>query len=98
MAAQKRRPRRPREAVIPKDRLAAEVARILKDEELTQREAAWRVRGAPSQISLIALGKTHRVSADRLIRILVRLGRHVDIVVKKAKGKSGRVRVTPTRS
>jgi predicted XRE-type DNA-binding protein len=94
MPARARRPRKAQPSVISKDVLAKEVARILDDNELTQMEAAYIIKDSPSQISLIVTGKTRGFSAERLIRILTRLGRDVDISVSKAKvGKVGKVRV-----
>ena len=81
------------EALIPKDRLSKEIARILEERELTQTEAARIVRDAPSQISLMVTGRTHGFSAERLIRTLTRLGRDVDVVVRKSSGKAGKVRL-----
>ena len=81
------------EALIPKDRLSKEIARILDDRGLTQTEAARLVNDAPSQISLMVTGRTHGFSAERLIRTLTRLGRDVDVVIKKSSGKAGKVRL-----
>ena len=88
------KPRKPRESTIPKDVLAKEVARILDDRGLTQTEASYIVRDAPSQISLMVTGKTRGFSSERLIRTLVRLGRDVDIIIRKANGKAGKVRLS----
>jgi len=89
-----RRPRKPVQHVIPKEILAREVARILEDEQLTQTEAAYLIRDAPSQVSLMVTGKVKGFSSERLLRTLVRLGRDVDIVVRPAKsGKTGKVRL-----
>ena len=94
MPARSSRPRKAQPSVISKDVLAKEVARIIDDNGLTQMEAAYIIKDSPSQISLIVTGKTAGFSAERLIRILTRLGRDVDISVSKAKGgKTGKVRV-----
>jgi len=93
--ASSRRPKKraASESVIPKDVLAAEIARILEDQELTQTEAAYIMRDAPSQISLVVTGKLRGFSTERLLRMLARLGRDIDIVIRPSKGKSGRVSV-----
>lgn len=89
-----RRPRKVAESIIPKERLATEIARILDDEGITQTEAAWRAKDSPSQISLVATGKIRGFSAERLIRLLTRLGRDVDIVIRATRGgKTGKVRL-----
>ena len=89
----KSRPRAVAESVIPKEVLAKEVAKILEDQELTQTEAAYIMRDAPSQISLVVTGKLRGFSTERLLRMLARLGRDVDIVIRPSKGKTGKVSV-----
>ena len=93
MAATARRSRKPSESIIPKDALAKEVARILDKEGLTQTEAAWRAKDAPSQISLVVNGKIRGFSSERLLRMLTNLGRDVDIVIRKSKNGGGKVRL-----
>jgi predicted XRE-type DNA-binding protein len=88
-----RRPRAVPESVIPKNVLAREIADILDDQQLTQTEAAYIMRDAPSQISLVVTGKLRGFSTERLLRMLARLGRDVDIVIRPAKGKTGKVAV-----
>ena len=90
-AKTKSRPRAVAESVIPKEVLAKEVAKILDDQELTQTEAAYIMRDAPSQISLVVTGKLRGFSTERLLRMLARLGR--DIVIRPSKGKTGKVSV-----
>src|SRR5579871_2854540 len=90
----KRRPRAASESVIPKDVLAKEIARILDERGLTQTEAAYVMRDAPSQISLVVTGKLRGFSTERLLRMLARLGRDIDIVIRPARGKTGKVSVT----
>jgi predicted XRE-type DNA-binding protein len=74
--------------------LGKEIKRIIDDRELTQTEAARVIDDAPSQISLISTGKLKGFSPERLIRILTKLGRDVEIRISKAKGKSGKVRLS----
>jgi predicted XRE-type DNA-binding protein len=93
MARRVHRPRKVAESIIPKDRLAKEVARILDDQGLTQTEASYRIRDSPSQVSLIVNGKTRGFSADRLLRILTTLGRDVDIAIGNARSGAGKVRL-----
>ena len=92
-ASSSRRPRAVPESVIPKNVLAKEIATILDDQQLTQTEAAYIMRDAPSQISLVVTGKLRGFSTERLLRMLARLGRDIDIVIRPAKGKSGKVNV-----
>src|SRR5690242_1041107 len=93
-AKSKRRARAASESVIPKDVLAKEIARILDDKGLTQTEAAYVMRDAPSQISLVVTGKLRGFSTERLLRMLARLGRDIDIVIRPARGRNGKVSVT----
>jgi predicted XRE-type DNA-binding protein len=95
VAAKKKTPakRASAESVIPKSVLAKEIASILEDQELTQTEAAYIMRDAPSQISLVVTGKLRGFSTERLLRMLARLGRDIDIVIRPSKGKSGKVSV-----
>lgn len=81
------------ESVIPKEVLAKEIARILDDQNLTQTEAAYIMRDAPSQISLVVTGKLRGFSTERLLRMLARLGRDIDITIRPAKGRTGKVNV-----
>ena len=94
MAAKtKRRARAVSESVIPKETLAKEIARILDDKGLTQTEAAYIMRDAPSQISLVVTGKLRGFSTERLLRMLARLGRDIEITIRASKGKAGKVTV-----
>ena len=49
---------------------------------------------APSQVSLVVTGKLRGFSTERLIRMLARLGRDIDIVIRPSSGKTGKIRVT----
>lgn len=80
--------------MIPKGALAKEIAAILDDRELTQTEAAHIMRDAPSQVSLVVSGKLRGFSTERLLRMLARMGRDIDIVIRQSRGKQGRVSVS----
>ena len=80
--------------MIPKETLAKEIAGILKERGLTQIEAAYLAGDAPSQLSLIVSGKLRGFSVERMLRILARLGRDVDIVIKPAPdSRMGKIKV-----
>jgi len=81
------------ERVIPKGVLAKEIASILRQRNLTQTEAAWLMKDAPSQVSLVVTGKLRGFSTERLLRMLARLGRDIQIVVRPARGRSGKISV-----
>jgi predicted XRE-type DNA-binding protein len=79
--------------VIPKNVLAKEIAGILRQRQLTQTEAAFIMRDAPSQVSLVVTGKLRGFSTERLLRMLARLGRDIEIVIRPAKGRTGKISV-----
>lgn len=83
----------PREELIKKAPLAKEIASIIEDRGLTQTEASYIVRDAPSQLSLITTGKLAGFSAERLLRTLTRLGRDVEITIRRSRGRAGQVRL-----
>jgi predicted XRE-type DNA-binding protein len=89
----RRRARPEREELIKKAPIAKEIARIIKERGLTQTEASYIVRDAPSQLSLITTGKLTGFSAERLLRTLTRLGRDVEIIIRPARGRAGQVRL-----
>ncbi len=68
---------------------------IIEEKELSQTSAGAVVNEAPSQISLLMSGHLAGFSTDRLVRMLLKLGRDVDVVVKKGPrgGRTGHVRV-----
>lgn len=69
---------------------------IIEDEQLTQTEAAYLMQDAPSQVSLVTNGNLRGFSTERVLRMLARLGRDIDIVAKKSRGKQGRIRFIET--
>jgi predicted XRE-type DNA-binding protein len=94
MPSRIRRPRAVSENVVPKAVFAKEIADILDKEQLTQTEAAYIMRDAPSQISLVVTGKLRGFATDRLVRMLTRLGRDIEITIRPARGRKGKVTVT----
>lgn len=84
----------PKEELIKKAPLAKEIARIIEDRGLTQTEASYIVKDAPSQLSLISTGKLAGFSAERLLRTLTRLGRDVEITIRPARQRGGKVRLS----
>ena len=82
-----------RDNLIPKESLAKEIARILDERGLTQTEAAYLIKDAPSQLSLIVNGKLAGFSVERLLRVLQRLGNDIEIRTSRATGKTGKVRL-----
>lgn len=81
-------------AVLPREPFAKEVQRLIVEKELSQTAAAAIVQDAPSQISLLMGNHLEGFSADRLIRMLLRLGRDVDITVRRGNRPSRTGHVT----
>lgn len=84
--------------VISKARLADEIKKVIAEKGLTQTAAAAVAREAQSQMSLVMSGHLQGFSANRLIRILLRLGRDVEIIIRRAgvPRRGGRVKITGT--
>lgn len=96
--AAKARIRRPNGKPAGMDDVRNSMAKIvaveLEEQNLTQTEAAYLMKDAPSQISLVVTGKLRGFSIERLLRMVNRLGRDVDVVVRQRKGtKAGRTRL-----
>lgn len=77
-------------------KLAKTIADMLQDQQLTQTEAAYIMRDAPSQISLVVTGKLRGFSTERLFRMLAALGQDIDIIAKPSRGKHGAIRFIPS--
>jgi predicted XRE-type DNA-binding protein len=95
-----RPPGRPRSGasekpLIPKAELAQEIATIIRYHHLNQTEAARIVGDAPSQMSLLMSGKLEGFSTERLLRMLLRLGRDIELVFRPApQPRSAKFRIT----
>jgi predicted XRE-type DNA-binding protein len=57
-----------------KGHVAQDIARALEAKQLTQTEAAYIMKDAPSQISLVVTGKLRGFSLERLLRMRAMLG------------------------
>lgn len=72
---------------------AGVIDRTLDRRGLTQTEAAYIMRDAPSQISLVVTRKLKGFSEARITRMLNRLGYDVETTIRKAKGRTGKTTV-----
>jgi predicted XRE-type DNA-binding protein len=70
--------------MLVKAGLAHEIAQIIKHRHLTQQRAAELLGMPQPKLSELLRGKFRGVSQAKMIECLNRLGRDVDIVVKKA--------------
>jgi predicted XRE-type DNA-binding protein len=92
-AAPKSEPPRTRE-IIARKPLAHEVVRVIAEKGLNQVAAGLIVREQQSQISLVSSGRLAGFSPERLIRMLTRLGRNVDVVIRPSGApRPGRVHI-----
>ena len=72
------------ENLLVRARLMAAIKAYIEAEGITQREAAERFNVAQPRISEIYQGKIELFSADKLINMLARVGRHVEISINQA--------------
>ena len=90
MATAKRRRRGSRPGVrnpfISKQDLLSEIQSIVEKNDMSQVAVADQTGEARSQVSLLLNAKLRGFSTDRLVRILLRLGRDIDVVIRPAKG------------
>ena len=75
--------------------MLSEIQSIVEKRDMSQVEVADETGEARSQVSLLLNGKLRGFSTDRLVRILLRLGRDIEIVIRPSRGskKVGSVRL-----
>ena len=78
---------RNQQSIVPKEKLLDEIRSIVRTRDLSQAEVVALTGEAQSQISLLLNGKLRGFSTDRLIRILLRLGRNVEISTRPTSGR-----------
>lgn len=85
-----------RNPFISKEDLLAEIQSIVEKRDMSQVEVADETGEARSQVSLLLNGKLRGFSTDRLVRILLRLGRDIEIVIRPSRSgkKVGTVRMS----
>ena len=81
------------EELLVKAQLALQIARVLKERGLTQKEAAALIGLPQPKLSNLLRGRFRGVSEDKMMRCLAALGHDVTITVKPARKKRGRVEV-----
>ena len=84
-----------RNPFISKEELLSEIQTIVDKRDMSQVEVADETGEARSQVSLLLNGKLRGFSTDRLARILLRLGRDIEIVIRPSRSgrKVGAVRL-----
>lgn len=73
-----------RESLKIKSRLMMDIERRIKDQGLTQKQAAKQMGVSQPRISDLVRGKIDRFTIDMLVNMLARLGMHVEIRPKEA--------------
>ncbi|MYB34595.1 MAG: XRE family transcriptional regulator [Gammaproteobacteria bacterium] len=77
-----------------KSELVARVDKIIRERSLTQVEAARLLGLSQSDISRLLRGNFREYSMERLLRLLMMLGRDVEIVIRPHQShQGGRMRV-----
>jgi predicted XRE-type DNA-binding protein len=79
-----------------KAELVRQIATMLRKEDLTQSEAARRLKVAQPDISRMLRGHFRQFSVERLMRFLVALGQDVEIVVRPSPTRAKGARLTVT--
>ena len=78
------------DSLLTKSQLAFRICDILREEDLTQEQAANKLGVSQPKISALVNGQLQGFSIERLIRFLNALGRDVTITVgRKSKKKAG---------
>ena len=67
-----------------RSKLMAAIKSYIESEGITQAEAAKRFDVAQPRISEIYQGRIELFSVDKLINMLAKVGRHVDVTIHKA--------------
>lgn len=82
------------EDMLLKAQLVNQIAAIIQQRRLTQSEAAQALRLTQPRISRMLRGEFRGISERRLLRCLTRLGRDVEIVVKRAPVRRSQGKLT----
>jgi predicted XRE-type DNA-binding protein len=84
-----------RNPFISKEDLLSEIQSIVDKRDMSQVQVADETGEARSQVSLLLNGKLRGFSTDRLVRILLRLGRDIEIIIRPSRSgkKVGTVRM-----
>jgi predicted XRE-type DNA-binding protein len=80
---------------VLKVQIALAITNTLRKRGLTQAEAAKIIGTDQAKVSAILRGRLKGLTADRLMRYLLRLGRDIDVHISKkyADNRPGRIRV-----
>ncbi|MGA9885036.1 MAG: helix-turn-helix transcriptional regulator [Candidatus Acidiferrales bacterium] len=82
------------EDMLVKAQIVTKIAEIIEQRRLTQEQAARILRLTQPKISRLLRGQFRGISERRLLSCLTRLGRDIQIVVKKTPTRRAQGRVT----
>ena len=82
------------DGLLARAELTRQIYNAIKERELSQAKAAEILGLKQPDVSLLMRGKYTRFSTDRLLNLLVRLGRSVEIVIRNPRAAKDRSRVT----
>lgn len=71
------------EELLAKSKLAQMIRKVIADREMTQAEAGKSLGTSQTEISRLMRGELDRFSMERLIQLLMRCERDIDLVVKR---------------
>ena len=77
------------EDALAKAKIVEAIADLLKERELTQREAAKIAGLAQPQVSRLMNGDTREFSYERLLRVLTTLGQDVELTIRPTRNQFG---------
>lgn len=80
--------------LLARAELTRQIYNAIKDRELSQAKAGEILGLKQPDVSLLMSGKYTRFSTDRLMNLLVRLGRNIEIVIRNPRSAKTRGRVT----
>lgn len=77
-----------------KAELVRQIAAVMKEEQLTQTDAARRLGIEQPDVSRMLKGHFRQFSVERLMRFLVALGQDVEIVVRPVRARARNAQLT----
>jgi predicted XRE-type DNA-binding protein len=81
------------EGMLVKAKLVTKIADLIRQRDLTQEQAAKLLGLTQPKISGLLKGQFRGISEQRLLECLTRLGRDVQIVIRPAARRNGRMTV-----
>jgi predicted XRE-type DNA-binding protein len=80
--------------LLARAELTRQIYNVIKDRDLSQSEAAEILGLKQPDVSLLMRGKFTRLSTDRLINLLAKLGKSIEIVIHEPRSAKNRGKIT----